>query len=376
MKKKIYNYNVIVNLLRVLFFCIIVCTIYEFVKFINLSTYNIGILKALLITFISSWIVILVHELGHCIAVIKHGYRIRSIHLPFIQICFIEKIKCFTNSFIFEGMVIPEIPLIRTKKDFDDVQVYIINMLLGGPLATALFALFNFMIMRILVLYYGKSLLLEFVVLVILFESIFILYNCFRSSGSRNGDIKVVQKIEKSEFDFSIFLYEWMFYQPNYQYIINQSKYLKVLIKKRIKGLQIEKCDSFDDLSSTLYYSICGIDTFFVSDLLELLPQYMDILLNSADEIYNNIFYLEQMCYGIMLFELNKKHNIADLYYKKMQLLEFNINDKKKDYILSQLDTIMNHSYKSFDYKNHPNYAFFKVFSNHLQCEQTIFESY
>lgn len=374
MKKKIYELNKTIILMRLIEAIIIAEIILQFKFVLNISGNYYLNLRLLIIIPVLSWIVLLVHEVGHCLAVKRCGYKVISIHLPLIQLRFGSKVNVYRNSFSFEGMIIPEIPPVKTKQDFEDVRRYIRGMLLGGPFATAISGSVFFLVVRILVWRLREFQELEVIVLIILFESFFILHNCFKTSKDKIGDIVAVKMIDENDFFLSCRLYEWMFFQCNFSSVISTSVYIKSIIREKLKYISSCSMDDLGVIDTVLYYATSGLDDYFLQDISEVLPLYMEWWFERmSDKAEKWVDYTELYMNGIIYLANKSSRELAEYYYNKIKPLVDECKEEKKIcYIIAKMEQVVNSADNVWNYKMHPDYIFFRVFENHLQCEMMI----
>ena len=373
MRKKIFKMRLVIIILKISLLGILGCIGMQLKRVSDLA-YNLNPLSLTVILLVSCWCILLIHEIGHCLAIKLKGHRVISIHLPLIQIRFGERFRVFKNSINLEGMVIPEIPTVTSEETMEAAREYIVFMLLGGPLFTSLFAIGTYLITRTVAWKYGDIPLLEICLLIILFESLFILINCFRSGNGKLGDVKAAQKSDRSKSYLSCRLYEWMFYQQEYTSIIKNSKYIKDIICNNIVNKKMNEQDENEILLSVMYYSICGIDLYFMEEIKKNLDTYMGEWLDKmvSHQMQDEVIY-ELYAYGVILIEKQGMHEKALKYYNQFYNLNIDSKiDKKKNYYFEQMDKVVNHKKADIKYSSHPDYSFFRVFENHYKCEETI----
>ncbi len=373
MRKKIYKMRLLTLIIKISLFIILGCIFIQLKRVSNLA-YSLNPLNLTIVLLISCWCILLIHEMGHCLAIKLRGYKVLSIHLPLIQIRFCERLRVFRNSINLEGMVIPEIPTVDTKDTMEAVKEYIVSMLLGGPLLTSVFAIGSYLITRTVSWKYGDIPFIEFCTLIILFESLFILVNCFRGGNDKLGDVKAAQKIDESEVYLSCRLYEWMFYQQDYISVIKNSEYIKSIICDNILNKKMNDRDENVILLSVLYYSICEIDSYFMEEFKGNLETHMNEWIDKmAYDRMKDVMVFELYAYGVMLMEKQGMHKKALSYYDQISNIGIDLRDDKRlKYYFEQMDKVVNHKMGEMKYSTHPEYTFFVVFENHIKCEKTI----
>ncbi|CCV63993.1 conserved hypothetical protein [Alteracholeplasma palmae J233] len=86
------------------------------------------------------------HELGHLIVLKKNGISIRAIFVLFLTVTKLKrwKIGIYPKlSILLGGMVIPNIPLIKTEEDYNHLITRFAKGIKAGPIASKFFCLFS-----------------------------------------------------------------------------------------------------------------------------------------------------------------------------------------------------------------------------------------
>lgn len=344
----------------------------------TLEDYNILIGIALI--FFNSWLIIVMHELGHAIFLIFKKMPIRSIYIPFISIHFGNKIKFkISPSLISEGLVIPEIPIIKKESDYKKLNTTYINFLLAGPMASIIF--YIIVIFGLLSIQYFYPKLVNYCVTLILLmciQTFFLLQNCFKEINNNMGDIVAVDRVKNDNFFFASYLYCCYFFSENYKAKIKECIYVKNIIKENLIIMNddqlIRKSDLLDEI---IYRTISGLDNYFNDFLNQKIYSLVDILfdgmINRTQKEYSVVStYLHALMYIIII--CNNSNKALQLYTQAEGLLEY--QNPMCKYLHFQIRYLLcletNKPKEIYPVTEYERWRFYTQYSF---CENTIFES-
>lgn len=194
------------NNLKMFFCSILLCACLAIARTVIDSNFKIELKISapllLVIAFGLFLIEMIIHELGHCIVFAIHGINIKAV--LFFLFAFINedgrwKIKlCSWKQFFMGGMVVPQLPNIKSEEEYQKVRMIYARELLGGPIATIFFTIVGaaicFIIGRM-----EKSIKTECMLLagLTLVFGIAILISTMKKSTSDLGDWKAYQLMKE-----------------------------------------------------------------------------------------------------------------------------------------------------------------------------------
>jgi hypothetical protein len=349
---------------------------YNQLSFNSIGNYNLFIGIALIL--LNSWLIIVMHELGHAIFLKLKKLPIRSIFIPCLSIHFGNNIKCkILSSWASEGLVVPDIPIINKESDFIQLKATYLNFLLAGPLATIIF--YGIEIFLLLNIQYFCPTLTDYCVILILhtcIQTFFLLQNCFKECSNNMGDIIALERVKKDNLFFASYVYCCYFFSENYKSKISECIYIKNIIKKNLIVMSHEQLvREADLLDEIIYRTISGLDNYYNDFLNEkiysLMDSLFDSLSNRTHEEHNIVStYLHALMYIIIV--CNNRNKALQLYILAEDFIQ--LHNPMCKYLHSQIRYLLyletNKPKEIYPVTDYENWSFYKQY---YICENAIF---
>lgn len=342
----------------------------------SIGNYNLFFGMALIL--LNSWLIIVIHELGHAFFLKLKKLPIRSIFIPFLSIHFGNNIKFkISSSWASEGLVIPDIPIINKELDFIQLKATYINFLLAGPLATIVFYCIEIFIL--LYMQHFCPWLTDYCVILILhtcIQTFFLLQNCFKECNNNMGDIIALERVKKDNLFFASYVYCCYFFSENYTSKIRECTYIKNIIKENLIAMSNEQlvCEA-DLLDEIIYRTISGLDNYYNDFLNDKIYSLMDILFDSwsnQTHEHHNVAstYLHALMYIIIV--CNNRNKALQLYILVKDLIQ--LHDPMCNYLHSQIRYLLcletNKPKEIYPVTDYENWSFYKQY---YVCEKAIY---
>ncbi len=349
---------------------------YKQLSFKSIGNYSLFI--GITLILINSWLLIVMHELGHAIFLKLKKLPIRSIFIPFFSIHFGVNTKCkISSSWASQGLVIPDIPIINNESDFIQLKAVYLKFLLAGPLATIIFyGIENFLL---LIIQYFFPMLTDYCVILILHTCIqifFLLHNCFKEYNNNIGDIIAIERVKKDNLFFASYVYCCYFFSENYKFKISECIYIKNILKENLIVMSDEQLvREVDLLDEIIYRTISGLDNYFNDFLKEKIYSIMNSLYDSLcdrnQEEHNVVStYLHALMYIVIVCK--DRNKALQLYILAEDFIQ--LHNPMCKYLHSQIRYLLyletNKPKEIYPVTEYENWSFYKQY---YICENSIF---
>lgn len=336
-----------------------------------------SLLIGLALILTDSWLIIVMHEVGHATYLWLKKIPIRSIYIPFFTIYFGKKMECkVSRAWSSEGLVIPDMPVVHVETEFERLRNTYLNFLLAGPIASVLFGVIEISGITYIQHTTGITNYCVILILITSLKTSVLLKNCFKELNGNMGDLIAVERVKKDSYFFACYVYCCYFFSEKYKSKIAECIYVKEIIKKNLVRMSNEQLqDEADLLDEILYRSISGVENFYIDYLNKEVYEFAQKLLKKiSNQAITDYITISTYLHALMYISIvcHKSEQALQLYHQSEDFLTQ--TDPLCRYLHSQIRYLLGlekdlpqEIYPVTDYENWSYYV------QYAECEKAIY---
>lgn len=286
-----------------------------------------GLFKATVIFFVALLITVFFHEMAHIAAFKLQGIGIRLIYI--FPLFFVKERECmkfnlkFNINFGFGGIVIPEIPLINSGREYEKFRKKLQISLACGPITSIVIGILSFFIVVHTTKYIKDNLCSYYFLFfsAMFLWSLFVNLTSFLDFGGIVGDYVAIKKIQNNKVYFLVQIYNFLLLQDSEKKDLLRKKYTYFMERmcEEVRKIYLDINSNSMNLlliDSVLYEKLIGKyndrkeQKYLNSEVLE------EIMVNISERIQFEL-YFQFFSHGIMyIYMMENEEKARELWEK------------------------------------------------------------